>query len=621
MVCSTNLKKRTKYIFTVFVIKTEMDFSRFLNQKSTQNSTKSSFNCNTNFLCKSTHKTWGATAVVNDNNLSAVNNQQKPETTKSLSLEAQGFVTLVNTAKKSTSRRRKRRIVIREDSTDIDINHESSVVNIPSLLPSKLPSVISLPKVLPPPSLSSVFLPLTKGLSGSLIDKLYQPSKESAFDKIKEKEELLLKNRNEINKLLSIPEIPPSKISSTNVDIISNCSTHTMSSRTSIDSIDLLKSHHRKKHRMKPMNIVLNTSLMENIVPILKRKEEESFVDNAPMFLNAEQWLKMKAEQQIIIRTAVVKEQKEEEVEDIDIDIDMNVNVISDVIHDDGKEDQPLDIWNVKPIIMENKGNWAQKLFPKYIEANLKQKKIEQNIEVEKRMKEHLHDIQVEKILPMPATDILSSKCTPVWIPKYKPKRNGPQLHFHSSANTNGKKWRNKNSSCWMRSSSSNANPWRNVQTPDPIDLQLNRNLSREISAESEDAYAYSRSGSVTVSDSVSSVCSVSQAAMDWRLKQISYGKNTLGYQTYIREHPCKEFHYRRDRGLPMTPNANDMIGKKRWVGKLRKWRKELHFFDNKYDNECKTRSSVYILKERKEGECVTGEGDAETVVNVNSNS
>jgi len=75
-----------------------------------------------------------------------------------------------------------------------------------------------------------------------------------------------------------------------------------------------------------------------------------------------------------------------------------------------------------------------------------------------------------------------------------------------------------------------------------------------------------------------------SQGATDWRHKQISYGKNTVGYRNFVRKHPNKDLRFRHLNSLVSTPDAKEKIGKKRWVGKYQKWRKFLHQFDSAED-------------------------------------
>lgn len=59
--------------------------------------------------------------------------------------------------------------------------------------------------------------------------------------------------------------------------------------------------------------------------------------------------------------------------------------------------------------------------------------------------------------------------------------------------------------------------------------------------------------------------------------KQIDFGKNTLGYQTYQRLVPREA----RRRDDPQTPEIRRDISKKRFDGQLRAWRRALHKYDD----------------------------------------
>jgi len=60
------------------------------------------------------------------------------------------------------------------------------------------------------------------------------------------------------------------------------------------------------------------------------------------------------------------------------------------------------------------------------------------------------------------------------------------------------------------------------------------------------------------------------------RGKQISYGKNTLGYDNYTEKVPKEH----RKMAHPWTPDHKANIPNKRWLGLLKTWRAELHKFD-----------------------------------------
>ncbi|KAK8800190.1 hypothetical protein WA171_004825 [Blastocystis sp. BT1] len=66
------------------------------------------------------------------------------------------------------------------------------------------------------------------------------------------------------------------------------------------------------------------------------------------------------------------------------------------------------------------------------------------------------------------------------------------------------------------------------------------------------------------------------------RIKQIAFGKNTLGYQRYSMLVPKDK----RKPTDPKTPDAEESISKRRFEGKLKKWRRLLHDFDPKTKEE-----------------------------------
>lgn len=63
------------------------------------------------------------------------------------------------------------------------------------------------------------------------------------------------------------------------------------------------------------------------------------------------------------------------------------------------------------------------------------------------------------------------------------------------------------------------------------------------------------------------------------RKRVVGYGKNTIGYDEYIKQIPK---HKRKPRTLehPMTPDAEADIPNRRWLGMVKAWRKSLHKYD-----------------------------------------
>lgn len=64
------------------------------------------------------------------------------------------------------------------------------------------------------------------------------------------------------------------------------------------------------------------------------------------------------------------------------------------------------------------------------------------------------------------------------------------------------------------------------------------------------------------------------------RQKQIDYGKNTVGYDEYIRRVP-KHTRDPRKRHLS-TPDKYEKMSKRNWEGNMRVWRAHLHEYDPK---------------------------------------
>lgn len=61
------------------------------------------------------------------------------------------------------------------------------------------------------------------------------------------------------------------------------------------------------------------------------------------------------------------------------------------------------------------------------------------------------------------------------------------------------------------------------------------------------------------------------------RQKQIDFGKNTLAYERYARDVPRRS----RTVDLPWTPDIGDPMAKRRFDGKVKQWRRDLHEWEN----------------------------------------
>lgn len=70
------------------------------------------------------------------------------------------------------------------------------------------------------------------------------------------------------------------------------------------------------------------------------------------------------------------------------------------------------------------------------------------------------------------------------------------------------------------------------------------------------------------------------------RMKQIEYGKNTLGYQNYIKLVPKhKRKLHGKDRD-PQTPDAKAKSSKRTFDGQVKAWRRQLHEWDPQHREE-----------------------------------
>lgn len=72
-----------------------------------------------------------------------------------------------------------------------------------------------------------------------------------------------------------------------------------------------------------------------------------------------------------------------------------------------------------------------------------------------------------------------------------------------------------------------------------------------------------------------------SKEVLTRRTKQIDYGKNTIGYQTYLVSVPKET----RTKEHPCTPNKYLKFSRRSWEKQIRIWRKRLHFWDPPHED------------------------------------
>jgi len=77
---------------------------------------------------------------------------------------------------------------------------------------------------------------------------------------------------------------------------------------------------------------------------------------------------------------------------------------------------------------------------------------------------------------------------------------------------------------------------------------------------------------------------------LEQRQKQIDLGKKTLSYFLYCKKVPKNQ----RKRGDPITPRKNQICSKRSWDGQIRKWRRMLHEYDPKTEEEINEALKLY---------------------------
>lgn len=76
---------------------------------------------------------------------------------------------------------------------------------------------------------------------------------------------------------------------------------------------------------------------------------------------------------------------------------------------------------------------------------------------------------------------------------------------------------------------------------------------------------------------------------LERRQKQIDYGKNTLGYENYMKQVPRDK----RTKDHPKTPPKHFKYSRRAWDGLVKVWRKQLHCFDPDAKPDADTKSDA----------------------------
>lgn len=89
------------------------------------------------------------------------------------------------------------------------------------------------------------------------------------------------------------------------------------------------------------------------------------------------------------------------------------------------------------------------------------------------------------------------------------------------------------------------------------------------------------------------------QAKIQQRLKQIGFGKNTVGYDNYIRAVPeSKRKGYAEH---PRTPDAYEKVSKRMFDGRIKAWRRAIHKWDDPTAKVVDSQSEAIEIDENTE--------------------
>lgn len=71
----------------------------------------------------------------------------------------------------------------------------------------------------------------------------------------------------------------------------------------------------------------------------------------------------------------------------------------------------------------------------------------------------------------------------------------------------------------------------------------------------------------------------ICQHKINQRMKQIQYGKNTIGYHMYVQAVSVEQREEGNERH-PVTPRVDQQCSKRNWDAQVQKWRRDLHLWD-----------------------------------------
>ena len=246
--------------------------------------------------------------------------------------------------------------------------------------------------------------------------------------------------------------------------------------------------------------------------------------------------------------------------------------------------------------------SWANKLFPEQVKQNAEDKVKEEALAVEQRKQEILIEKANRSILPSKRRNEMTFNYSEdkngfqFMSPKKGVKnKNGPNRRFSYNFDVNQNENNFYHQQHSSRPHSNRTTPRHNHHHQQRVDSRGSHSARKQANSgnyvhrggwgkKGMDENGSSRCASMTPENRSKSVSIVStgpvevtETAIAWREKQIAMGKDTNGYKNYVK---MVEKEWRRPED-PQTPDPRERIGKKRFVGKLQKWRHLLHKFDD----------------------------------------